>query len=148
MSIRTPTRADLPGTDSPGTDNPGTDNPGTDSMAEANTADAKAGARAVQREAVDAAPAPIRSISAVAAGRKAVRWTIYSRPECSLCDVLLADLLALLPSQDASGIEVVDISQDAALERKYGLRIPVLMADGDFVCAHRLDARRVQAYLD
>jgi hypothetical protein len=32
------------------------------------------------------------------------------------------------------------------LERRYGERIPVLMADGEFVCAYRLDAGRVRAW--
>ena len=39
-------------------------------------------------------------------------------------------------------VRVIDIGEDPALERKYGERIPVLTADGEFVCAYRLDRRR------
>lgn len=44
-------------------------------------------------------------------------------------------------------IHIMDISGDAALEAKYGTRLPVLMADDEFVCAYRLDAGRVRGYL-
>ena len=39
---------------------------------------------------------------------------------------------------------MVDIDQDPALARKYGHRIPVLLADGEFVCDYRLDRERVR----
>jgi hypothetical protein len=44
-------------------------------------------------------------------------------------------------------VQVVDIAGDAELERKFGTRIPVLLADGEFVCAYRLDVERVRAHL-
>lgn len=72
------------------------------------------------------------------------QWTVYSRPDCSLCEQLLHDLAELLPLEEASRVVVVDISQNADLERKYGSRIPVLAADGEFVCAYRLDRERVR----
>lgn len=76
-----------------------------------------------------------------------VAWTIYSREGCSLCEQLMADLAALLEPAAAARVQVVDIARDPELERKYGQRIPVLMADGEFVCAYRLDQERVRAYL-
>lgn len=85
-------------------------------------------------------------IPAEASSRPA-QWTLYSRPDCGLCDELLAELVQLLPPQHVQRIRIVDISQDPALERKYAIRIPVLMADDEFVCAYRLDVQRVQAYL-
>jgi len=76
------------------------------------------------------------------------RWTVYTRPECSLCEELLADLAGLigagLPATDT--VTVVDISGDPELEQRYGQRVPVLMADGEFVCAYRLDPERVRAF--
>jgi predicted thioredoxin/glutaredoxin len=77
-----------------------------------------------------------------------LRWTVYSRPDCSLCEQLLEDLAQVLSPPEAERVQVVDVSQDPALERKYGLRIPVLTVDGDFVCAYRLDAERIRAILD
>lgn len=75
------------------------------------------------------------------------QWTVYSRPECSLCDQLIEDLAHLLGPAESARVRIVDIAQDPELERKYTLRIPVLAADGDFVCAYRLDAERVRDLL-
>jgi Glutaredoxin-like domain (DUF836) len=60
---------------------------------------------------------------------------------------MLAELFDLL-GEPATAIRVQDISGDAELERHYGQRIPVLLIDGDFVCAYRLDMARLRAYLD
>ena len=73
-------------------------------------------------------------------------WTVYSRPECSLCDELLGELAEILGPTAATSVSVVDISGDAELERRYGSRIPVLLADDEFVCAYRLDRARVLAH--
>ena len=56
-------------------------------------------------------------------------------------------LAELLGPAVAAAVQVVDIAGDPELERKYGTRIPVLLADGEFVCAYRLDVERVRAYL-
>lgn len=73
---------------------------------------------------------------------------MLSRAECSLCEQLLVELGELLSPAEAARVVVVDIDQDPALERKYGQRIPVLLADGEFVCDYRLDRERVQLLLD
>ena len=73
------------------------------------------------------------------------QWTVYSRADCSLCEHMLEQLAELLGPQTA--LQVVDIEGDPELERKYGTRIPVLLADGEFVCAYRLDIERVRGYL-
>jgi hypothetical protein len=75
------------------------------------------------------------------------QWTVYSRAGCSLCEHMLEELAELLGSPAAAAVQVVDIEGDPELERKYGTRIPVLLADGEFVCAYRLDVERVRAYL-
>jgi glutathione S-transferase len=75
-----------------------------------------------------------------------VLWTVYHRPGCTLCEEMLAELAELLGPEESARVQVVDISDDADLERKYRTRIPVLMADGDFVCDYRLDADRVNRY--
>lgn len=79
---------------------------------------------------------------------RAIRWTVYSREGCGLCEELIEALAQLLGPEEAARIRVVDIASDRALERKYALRIPVLTADEEFVCAYRLDFERVRAYLD
>lgn len=73
-------------------------------------------------------------------------WRVLSRPECSLCDTMLAELGELF-GERAAQIQVQDISGNIELENRYGQRIPVLLIDGDFVCAYRLDRARLAAYL-
>ena len=73
------------------------------------------------------------------------QWTVYSRADCSLCEHMLEELAELLGPQAA--VQVVDIDGEPELERKFGTRIPVLLADGEFVCAYRLDVDRVRACL-
>jgi hypothetical protein len=75
------------------------------------------------------------------------QWTVYTHAECSLCEQLLDELAALLGPAAGQSITVIDIAHDAALESRYGRRVPVLLADGDFVCEYRLDRDRVGRYL-
>jgi Glutaredoxin-like domain (DUF836) len=75
------------------------------------------------------------------------QWTVYSRPDCSLCDEFLLDLAAALGPAAAAEVTVVDVDSDPDLAGKYGQRIPVLVADGEFVCAYRVDIARVRALL-
>ena len=72
-------------------------------------------------------------------------WTVLSRAECSLCEQLLVDLAEEIGPAEAAAVNVVDVDQDAELVRKYGHRVPVLLADGDFVCDYRLDRTRLRA---
>ena len=74
------------------------------------------------------------------------KLTLYSRPECHLCEALLADLRPLLGLGDS--VEIVDVDSSVALERRYGLRIPVL-TDGELeLSGYPLDRERVRRYLD
>jgi len=73
-----------------------------------------------------------------------IQWTVLSRAECSLCEQLLVELAEMLTATEAAAVQVVDVDQDPVLVRKYGQRVPVLLADGEFVCDYRLDRQRVQ----
>jgi hypothetical protein len=75
-----------------------------------------------------------------------VKLTLYSRPECHLCEALLADLMPLLGS--AASVETVDVDSSVALERRYGLRIPVLTAGDVEISGYPLDRERVQRFLE
>jgi hypothetical protein len=75
------------------------------------------------------------------------RWTVYGRAECGLCEEMLADLLRVLGPQAASEVALLDVDADPDVRRKYGQRVPVLLADGEFVCAYRLDEDRIRPYL-
>lgn len=73
--------------------------------------------------------------------------TLYSRPGCDLCDELKVEVAAMLGSRPIT-IETVDISDDPGLERRFGVRIPVL-ADGETeLSAYPLDRARIAAWLD
>jgi hypothetical protein len=73
------------------------------------------------------------------------KLTLYSRPECHLCEALLADLAPLLPA--GAAVDIVDVDRDVALERRYGLRIPVLVAGEVELSTYPLDAERVRQFL-
>jgi hypothetical protein len=75
------------------------------------------------------------------------QWTVYTRHGCSLCEQLIEELASVLDPLEAERVRVVDIDTDPELSRKYASRIPVLMADEEFVCAYRLDKERVTAHL-
>jgi Glutaredoxin-like domain (DUF836) len=71
---------------------------------------------------------------------------LYSRPGCHLCEALLDDLATLVDERVT--IDVVDVDSDVALERRYGLRIPVLVAGETELSGHPLDRARVLRYLE
>ena len=73
------------------------------------------------------------------------KLTLYSRPECHLCEALLADLLPLLGPNVS--VETVDVDSSVALERRYGLRIPVLAAGDVELSGYPLDQEGVRRYL-
>jgi hypothetical protein len=70
---------------------------------------------------------------------------LYSRPGCHLCEDLAQQLEPLVRGR--ATIELVDVDSDVALERRYGLRIPVL-CDGELeLTSYPLDADRVTRHL-
>jgi hypothetical protein len=81
----------------------------------------------------------------VASGK--TEWLVYSRADCSLCDKLLMELAQTLGPETAGQVQVVDVDSSPALAEKYGGRVPVLLANGEFLCAYRLDQERLAAYL-
>jgi glutaredoxin len=74
--------------------------------------------------------------------------TLYSRPDCHLCDEAREGLERLRASGLAFELRELDIDSDDALLRSYLERIPVIEVDGDEVCELGLDAGAVRARLD
>jgi hypothetical protein len=72
--------------------------------------------------------------------------TLYSRPDCHLCEELLEELLPLLPASVT--VTKVDVDGSVATSRRYGLRIPVLAAGDEELSGYPLDRERVQRFLD
>ncbi|MGD8977723.1 MAG: glutaredoxin family protein [Gammaproteobacteria bacterium] len=76
-----------------------------------------------------------------------LRFTVYSRPLCHLCDEMLTELRPLLEGTDAD-LEVVDVDGDEDLRIRYGHKVPVLVVDDEEVCHFRLIPERVTDLLD
>ncbi|MEP7059953.1 MAG: glutaredoxin family protein [Actinomycetota bacterium] len=70
--------------------------------------------------------------------------TLYSRPGCHLCDVARGVITA---QRDRSAFDLaeVDISGDDALELEYGIRIPVVLIDGEEAFEVEVDAAAFRA---
>jgi Glutaredoxin-like domain (DUF836) len=75
-----------------------------------------------------------------------VRFLLYSRPGCLLCEELEAELAAL-PEARAHPLDVVDVDTDALARARYGHKIPVLLFGGELVCHGRLDVDEVHKAL-
>jgi hypothetical protein len=75
------------------------------------------------------------------------KLVLYSRPECHLCEALTEQLSPLLTGLRVD-LEVVDVDSSVALARRYGLRIPVLVAGEVELSGYPLDEDRVRRYLE
>ena len=74
--------------------------------------------------------------------------TIYSRPGCHLCDEMKAVVTRVVRATPlAVTVSDVDISKDPALGERYGLEIPVLMANGRKVAKYRVTEEQVKRIL-
>jgi glutaredoxin len=58
-----------------------------------------------------------------------MRITLYTRPDCCLCDDARAAIGRVRRDQELE-LEEIDISRDRALTEMYGERVPVVMLDG------------------
>jgi hypothetical protein len=72
--------------------------------------------------------------------------TVYSRPDCHLCDELVAELEPLVVGR--ARIDIVDISDDERLAKRFGLLIPVLMHGDEELSRYRLDRSRLTEFID
>ncbi len=75
-----------------------------------------------------------------------MRFLLYSRPGCGLCEELLAQLAAL-PAAAGVPVDVMDVDADDALRSRYGHKIPVLLLEGELVCHGHLNAEEVHKAL-
>ncbi len=71
-----------------------------------------------------------------------LRFTLISREGCELCEEMLAELERFCDGWAAS-IEVVDVDSDPELVRRHGLKVPVLLLDGEPIGYGRFDAEEV-----
>ena len=72
--------------------------------------------------------------------------TLYVTDGCHLCEEAERSLRRLMREMRFR-LELVDISSDAALHRRYGLAVPVLAVNGEAVLSAPLDEGRVREAL-
>ena len=73
--------------------------------------------------------------------------TLYSRPECHLCDQAREQLEAMRAEGAGFELREVDIESDPALLARFLERIPVIEVEGAIVCELGLDADGLRARL-
>ena len=73
--------------------------------------------------------------------------TLYTRPDCHLCEEAKAAIAPLLREFGASLIEV-NINQDAVLEERYGWDIPVIFIGAQKAARHRVDVEQFRRQLE
>ena len=64
--------------------------------------------------------------------------TVYSHPDCHLCEQAI-DALEGLRTELGFELEERDITGDEALHRAYFERVPVVLLDGDELCEYFVD---------
>jgi hypothetical protein len=72
--------------------------------------------------------------------------TLYTKPDCHLCDTAHEVLEGVREDFDFE-IEQVDISRDRTLRKRYGVRIPVVAVDGIELFEHRVDDQALRLIL-
>jgi hypothetical protein len=75
-----------------------------------------------------------------------MRFVLYSRPGCGLCEEMLTDLAAL-PAAQGIPVDVLNVDREPAARQRYGHKIPVLLLAGELVCHGRLDPDEVHKAL-
>lgn len=76
-----------------------------------------------------------------------LRFTLYSRSYCHLCQDMLDALLALRGPELPFTVDVIDVDADAALVARFDELVPVLFAGGRQLCHYVLDEQEVWAAL-
>ena len=65
--------------------------------------------------------------------------TLLVREECELCEQMSAALTALARRAALPPVAIADVDGNPLWQRRYGLKVPVLLLDGTPVCRTRLD---------
>jgi predicted thioredoxin/glutaredoxin len=68
---------------------------------------------------------------------------MMSRSGCHLCEDMLGELAALESTGTIPAVTIVDVDSDPALERQFGLKVPVLLLDGSVVCHYTLNSNEL-----
>jgi len=75
------------------------------------------------------------------------RVTVFSKPDCHLCERAMCELRRL-QDELAFTLQERDITADEALHRAYFERIPVIALDGEELCDYFLDEALLRKRLE
>jgi glutaredoxin len=75
------------------------------------------------------------------------RVTLYGKPGCHLCEEAREVLVAVRRERPFE-LDEIDVSLDAALNRDYGARIPVVSVNGDEAFEYFVNRRALEQRLD
>jgi glutaredoxin len=73
--------------------------------------------------------------------------TVYSHPDCHLCEEAMA-VLQRLSGELGFELAEYDIRADDALQRAYFERVPVVLLDGEEICEYVVDETAVRERLE
>jgi hypothetical protein len=73
--------------------------------------------------------------------------TVYSKPDCHLCEQAMVELRRLQGELEFA-LEERDITEDEAIHRAYFERIPVIALDGEELCDYFVDETLLRERLE
>jgi predicted thioredoxin/glutaredoxin len=68
---------------------------------------------------------------------------VVSREGCDLCQDMLHALADLERTQTIPTVTIVDVDTDPELQRRFGLKVPVLLLDGSVICHYTLNSKEL-----
>jgi len=74
------------------------------------------------------------------------QFQVYSRSGCHLCEEMVEHLNILKESHKFE-FDIIEITGNAALEEKFGVKVPVLMQDMTEICHYFLDPKLLIRHL-
>ena len=74
------------------------------------------------------------------------KMQVYSRPGCHLCEVLLEELMPIIRGR--LDLEMCDIDTNSDWTARFGLRIPVVVFEGQEICHFKLDKDAIARIVD
>lgn len=77
----------------------------------------------------------------------APRVILLTRTNCHLCEPVRATVREVCAATGDTWADV-NVDEDADLRGEYGDQVPVVLVDGEFLAAHRLDAGELAAALN
>ena len=82
---------------------------------------------------------PARRRAALSSARPAAPLRLLTRADCSLCETMRLQLAALGARVQLPPVELIDVDSDPQLQRRFGLKVPVLLWGASPICHYRLD---------